>query len=144
MRAGNHESGRLPTPVANPDPPCAEGRNQLADPPARDDSRPRGSFYTFRLVRIAMAIRQTEWEGVYVDRAWLYSRNFVPGVSVYGEPLIREGQQEFRRWDAYRSKCAAYLKRGGRHWPFRATSRVLYLGAGTGTTISHLSDICHQ
>lgn len=91
-----------------------------------------------------MPIRRTEWEGVYANRTWLYTRNLVPGVAVYREALIREGPDEFRRWDANRSKCAAYLKRGGRHWPFRASSSVLYLGAGTGTTVSHLSDICRE
>lgn len=91
-----------------------------------------------------MAIRGTQWEGVYADGTWLYTRNLVPGVAVYGEALIHDRADEFRRWDANRSKCAAYLKRGGRHWPFRASSSVLYLGAGTGTTVSHLSDICRQ
>ncbi|UCC93728.1 MAG: fibrillarin-like rRNA/tRNA 2'-O-methyltransferase, partial [Thermoplasmata archaeon] len=28
------------------------------------------------------------------------------------------------------------------HWPFVPDSRVLYLGAGAGTTVSYVSDIC--
>src|SRR5437899_7435778 len=89
-----------------------------------------------------MPVRSTEWEGVYADGPWLLTRNLVPGVVVYGEGLVREKGREFRRWDANRSKLAAYLKRGGRVWPFRFRSSVLYLGAGSGTTASHVSDVC--
>lgn len=91
-----------------------------------------------------MSIRATDSPGVYTDGAWLYTRNLVPGNAVYGEGLVRDGGIEYRKWDATRSKLAAYLKRGGRSWPFRATSSILYLGAGSGTTVSHLSDICPQ
>ena len=91
-----------------------------------------------------MAVRPTDWEGVYSDKRWLLTRNLVPGVAVYGESLLREGEHEYRRWDANRSKLAAYLKCGGRVWPFRSSSSVLYLGAGAGTTVSHISDICDR
>src|SRR5213593_115138 len=89
-----------------------------------------------------MPVRSTEWEGVYADGPWLLTRNLVPGAVVYGEGLVREKGREFRRWDANRSKLAAYLKRGVRVWPFRFRSSVLYLGAGSGTTASHVSDVC--
>ena len=89
-----------------------------------------------------MAIRPAEARGVFTDGSWLYTRNLVPGVSVYGETLHVQEGVEYRRWDAERSKLAAYLKKGGRVWPFRDSSSVLYLGAASGTTASHLSDIC--
>src|SRR5256885_5291050 len=89
-----------------------------------------------------MSVQSTEWEGVYADGPWLLTRNLVPRATVYGEGLVRGSDGEFRRWDANRSKLAAYLKRGGRVWPFRIRSSVLYLGAGSGTTASHVSDIC--
>ena len=89
-----------------------------------------------------MAIRSTEHEGVFTDGAWLYTRNLVPGRAVYGESLRRDGAVEYRGWDANRSKLAAYLKKGGRHWAFRPASSVLYLGAASGTTASHVSDLC--
>src|SRR6266571_2184408 len=94
------------------------------------------------VVAESMPVRSTEWEGVYADGPWLLTRNLVPGAVVYGEGLVRRGDGEFRRWDANRSKLAAYLKRGGRVWPFRIRSSVLYLGAGSGTTASHVSDVC--
>jgi fibrillarin-like pre-rRNA processing protein len=89
-----------------------------------------------------MPVRSTEWEGVYAEGPWLLTRNLIPGAVVYGEGLVRGSDGEFRRWDANRSKLAAYLKRGGRVWPFRLRSTVLYLGAGSGTTASHVSDVC--
>jgi len=91
-----------------------------------------------------MPIRPTEWEGVSTDGPWLLTQNMVPGISVYGESLPREGGIEYRRWDANRSKLAAYLKCGGRVWGFRGPASVLYLGAGSGTTASHVSDICRK
>lgn len=89
-----------------------------------------------------MTIRPTEWDGVFTDGPWLLTRNLAPGISVYGESLPVEGGVQYRRWDANRSKLAAYLRRGGRVWPFHAEASVLYLGGGTGTTVSHLSDAC--
>ncbi len=89
-----------------------------------------------------MAIRGTDHAGVYTDGARLYTRNLVPGRAVYGEGLTLQDGVEYRKWDATRSKLAAYLKLGGRVWPFRDTSSVLYLGAGSGTTASHVSDLC--
>jgi len=91
-----------------------------------------------------MPVRSTKWEGVYSDGPWLLTRNLVPGTTVYGEGLVGSDRGELRRWDANRSKLAAYLKVGGRVWPFRPTSSVLYLGAGNGTTASHVSDLCVQ
>ena len=101
-----------------------------------------GSLKTAESVRRPVGIRVTEAAGVYTDGVWLYTRNLVPGRAVYGEALVREDDIEYRKWDAARSKLAAYLKRGGRTWPFREACSILYLGAGSGTTVSHLSDLC--
>lgn len=89
-----------------------------------------------------MAIRSSGHAGVFTDGSWLYTRNLVPGRAVYGESLRTEGAIEYRGWNANRSKLAAYLKRGGTAWPFEETSSVLYLGAASGTTASHVSDVC--
>ncbi|MFP4628961.1 MAG: fibrillarin-like rRNA/tRNA 2'-O-methyltransferase [Halobacteriales archaeon] len=60
-----------------------------------------------------------------------------PGMPVYGEPTV-DGR---RVWDAHRSKLAAMLERE-MSVRFDGESRVLYLGAGAGTTVSHLADVC--
>src|SRR5207237_8660995 len=105
------------------------------------ECRGLGRLITIRSIGPSMPIRRTEWEGVSTDGPWLLTRNRVPGVSVYGESLPREGGTEYRRWDANRSKLAAYLRCGGRVWGVREDASVLSLRAGSGTTASHVSDI---
>jgi fibrillarin-like pre-rRNA processing protein len=67
--------------------------------------------------------------------------NLARGSKVYGEKLVRQGDDEYRIWDPFRSKLAAALKKGMKNMPIGNGSKVLYLGASTGTTVSHVSDI---
>ena len=67
--------------------------------------------------------------------------NFDPGRRVYAERLVKVGSREYRNWDAFRSKLCGAIMKGLRTFPFQEGSKILYLGASTGTTISHLSDI---
>jgi len=67
--------------------------------------------------------------------------NFVRGDNVYGEKLVKYDGEEYRIWDPFRSKLAAALKKGMKGMPIKTGSKVLYLGASTGTTVSHVSDI---
>lgn len=79
---------------------------------------------------------------VIVDkRKKVCTRNLTPGVTVYGEKTLRIGEFEYRLWDPFRSKLAAALINDLRQFPFEEGSRILYLGASTGTTVSHISDI---
>ncbi|MFX0188199.1 MAG: fibrillarin-like rRNA/tRNA 2'-O-methyltransferase [Candidatus Hodarchaeota archaeon] len=71
----------------------------------------------------------------------LYSKNLVPGTKVYGEKLIRYGGIEYREWDPFRSKLAALILKDPITNFLRDDLKCLYLGASSGTTISHLSDI---
>jgi len=71
----------------------------------------------------------------------LATRNLAPGRTVYGERLIRFKKVEYRVWDAFRSKLAATIIKGAQTIPITSGSRVLYLGAASGTTPSHISDI---
>ena len=79
--------------------------------------------------------------GVFQDKNAIYTLNSVPGRSVYGESLKKEGSHEYRFWDAYRSKLGAAIVNGLKQLPIRAGSNVLYLGIAEGTTASHVSDI---
>ncbi|MFN4336309.1 MAG: fibrillarin-like rRNA/tRNA 2'-O-methyltransferase [Candidatus Nitrosocaldus sp.] len=74
----------------------------------------------------------------------LCTRNLVEGSQVYGEQLISIDGVEYRVWDPFRSKLAAAIIKGLRHLPIDRASRVLYLGASTGTTVSHISDIAYK
>lgn len=71
----------------------------------------------------------------------LATENLVPGNQVYKEKLIYKNKTEYRLWDPFRSKLAASILNGLETFPFKEGSTVLYLGASTGTTVSHISDI---
>lgn len=99
------------------------------------------------------------------------TKNLVPGESVYGEkrinievwtpllltPLVltcllactglqaegglTEGKIEYRVWNPFRSKLAAAILGGVENIHIQPGSKVLYLGAASGTTVSHVADI---
>ena len=71
----------------------------------------------------------------------LATENLVPGNQVYKEKLIIKKGIEYRLWDPFRSKLAAAIMNNLEIFPFENKTRVLYLGASTGTTVSHISDI---
>ncbi|MEM4335441.1 MAG: fibrillarin-like rRNA/tRNA 2'-O-methyltransferase [Candidatus Anstonellales archaeon] len=82
-----------------------------------------------------------KFSGVFEEKKELYTLNMVRGERVYGEKLIVAEGKEYRRWDPFRSKLAAAIKNGLKNFPFSKKTKLLYLGASTGTTVSHLSDI---
>lgn len=74
----------------------------------------------------------------------LATKNLTSGRSVYGERLIRCEGVEYRLWDPFRSKLAATVLRNLKTLPIRPDHKVLYLGAASGTTASHISDIVEK
>lgn len=77
-----------------------------------------------------------------------------PGESVYGEKRIAiddpkaantdsivKPKIEYRVWNAFRSKLAASVVNGVNNIYMKPGSKVLYLGAASGTTVSHVSDL---
>uniref|UniRef100_A0A8C2SSG7 rRNA 2'-O-methyltransferase fibrillarin n=1 Tax=Coturnix japonica TaxID=93934 RepID=A0A8C2SSG7_COTJA len=86
--------------------------------------------------------------GVFICRGKedaLVTRNMVPGESVYGEKRIAvedgENKVEYRAWNPFRSKLAAAILGGIDQIHIKPGAKVLYLGAASGTTVSHVSDI---
>jgi len=71
----------------------------------------------------------------------LATRNLTPGLTVYGERLIHVKDVEYRIWDAFRSKLAGAIIKGLQNVPVEAGTQILYLGAASGTSPSHISDI---
>ncbi len=71
----------------------------------------------------------------------LATENFVRGNKVYDERFVSVEGKEYRLWDPFRSKLAAAITKGLETMPIVEGSSVLYLGASTGTTVSHISDI---
>ena len=81
---------------------------------------------------------------VALDDERIATRNLAPGQRVYDEDLLTIDGQEFRSWNPMRSKLGSYLVKGGRNFPLREDSKVVYLGAANGTTPSHVSDIVRE
>lgn len=72
------------------------------------------------------------------------TKNLRPGIKVYDERLIINDDIEYRIWNPRRSKLAAALLNGLNSLKLENDSKVLYLGASTGTTVSHISDITYD
>lgn len=81
------------------------------------------------------------FDGIYTEGKNIYTKNLIQGKKVYGERLIREGNLEYREWDAYRSKYGAAIKNGLSKSIFFEGCTAIYLGSAEGTTVSHVSDI---
>merc|ERR1719414_1157315 len=86
--------------------------------------------------------------GVFIARGKedaLVTKNMVMGESVYGEKRIavedEAGKIEYRVWNPFRSKLAAAILGGVDKIHMPPGSKVLYLGAASGTTVSHVSDV---
>ena len=100
--------------------------------------------------------------GVFVARGGkedlLVTKNLTPGESVYGEKRISvdspatpglDGNSdpipntkiEYRVWNPFRSKLAAGILGGLDDIFVRPGAKVLYLGAASGTSVSHVADI---
>jgi len=93
-------------------------------------------------------------EGVFIARGKedaLVTKNICVGESVYGEKRIAVESQdkekaagektEYRVWNPFRSKLAACVLGGVDAIHMPPGSKVLYLGAASGTSVSHVSDI---
>lgn len=95
--------------------------------------------------------------GVFIAKSagsdFLATLNFAPGQTVYGEKKIQvedPGQKnkdglpiklEYRVWNCFRSKLGASIINGIKSIYICPGAKVLYIGAASGTTVSHVSDI---
>jgi len=90
------------------------------------------------------------FKGVYILRGKddaLLTKNLVIGESVYNEKRVPvddkvSGEKiEYRVWNPFRSKLAASIVGGIENIYMQPGSKVLYLGAASGTTVSHVADL---
>ncbi|WKY10999.1 hypothetical protein Q1695_002948 [Nippostrongylus brasiliensis] len=92
------------------------------------------------------------YEGVFIVKGKedaLATKNMVVGESVYGEKRVSvdDGSGtsiEYRVWNPFRSKLAASMMAGLENVHIKPGTKLLYLGAASGTTVSHCSDIVGQ
>jgi len=87
------------------------------------------------------SFREIFWITLEDGSKRLATKNLAPGHAVYGERLAKFRGIEYRVWDAFRSKLAAAILKGLETVPIQSGHKVLYLGAASGTTASHVSDI---
>ena len=71
----------------------------------------------------------------------ILTKNLVPGSRGYTEQLVKIKNIEYRVWDPSRSKPAAAIAKGLKHFPLKPGMKVLYLGIASGQTASYFSDI---
>lgn len=88
-------------------------------------------------------MKPTSIKGVYKFKNNIYTENpkFCKGLKVYDERIIKFNNKEYRSWNPYKSKLSAAINSGLNKLNLSEDSNILYLGAATGTTVSHLSDI---
>ena len=87
-------------------------------------------------------MKSAETQGIFKEKNRIFTENpkSCKGLRVYNEKLVKYKGKEFRSWNPYRSKLAAAIL-NGLTIEIKPNSKVLYLGAATGTTVSHISDI---
>lgn len=97
-----------------------------------------------------VAVEPHRHAGVFIARSakddLLLTRNLVPGDTVYNEKKVNvDGENgekiEYRVWNPFRSKLGAAILGGVENIHIKPGAKVLYLGAASGTTVSHVSDI---
>lgn len=89
-------------------------------------------------------IKKWKFDGVFSDGERILTKNLAPSHAVYREELVEFKGVEYRVWNPKRSKACAMLKKGSDLFPVSKNSKVLYLGAASGTTASHISDIAED
>jgi fibrillarin-like pre-rRNA processing protein len=92
-------------------------------------------------VKLHSTFPEIYWATLEDGTRKLATKNLATGTSVYGERLVKFGRDEYRLWDPFRSKFAAAILKGLETVPILPNHKVLYLGAASGTTASHISDI---
>jgi rRNA 2'-O-methyltransferase fibrillarin len=137
------------------------GRGGRGAPRGRGGDRGRGGKPGLR-GGAKVVIEPHRHPGVFVARGGkedlLVTKNLTPGESVYGEKRISvdspttpglDGNDdpmpntkvEYRVWNPFRSKLAAGILGGLDTIFMKPGSTVLYLGAASGTSVSHVADI---
>jgi fibrillarin-like pre-rRNA processing protein len=87
-------------------------------------------------------MKRHRFPGVHIQGRKLYTKSAISGASIYTDILVKVDGKTYRHWQPFRSKPSAMILKGCSRFPFRENSKVLYLGAGNGTTASFLADIC--
>jgi fibrillarin-like pre-rRNA processing protein len=85
-------------------------------------------------------MKKSNMDGILLLSGKLYTENLKIHSKIYNEKLVNINGKEYRSWNPFRSKLAAAIH-NGLNINITSNSKILYLGAATGTTVSHISDI---
>jgi fibrillarin-like pre-rRNA processing protein len=87
-------------------------------------------------------MKNTNIQGVFKEKNQIFTKNpkNCKRYKVYNERIIKLKNEEYRSWNPYRSKLAAAIL-NKLEFKIQSDMNILYLGAATGTTVSHISDI---
>ncbi len=89
--------------------------------------------------------KHAKFDNVFVsgrqEQTRIYTLNLDRGRTVYDERLFDVGNKQYRQWNPFRSKLCASIMLNARKIYLKTGTRLLYLGASSGTTVSHCSDI---
>ena len=88
-------------------------------------------------------MKTSKMQGIFKDKNRIFTENYCKGEKVYNEKLVKFKGKEYRSWNPYRSKLAAAILNGF-NFMIKPDKKILYLGAATGTTVSHISDIVNE
>ena len=92
----------------------------------------------------------SRFPGVYIMRGkedTILTKNIAPGESVYNEKRVSVDNKdtgdktEYRVWNVFRSKLGSAIFNGIQNIYIAPGSKVLYRGASSGTTVSHVADL---
>lgn len=70
-----------------------------------------------------------------------YTKSATPQINFYKEDSLVINSNTFFLWDPRRSKIAAAMAKGIKNLGFDESSKILYLGAAQGQTVSHIADL---
>jgi fibrillarin-like pre-rRNA processing protein len=88
-----------------------------------------------------MSLTNEIFPNVWKHKGKLLTKNLVPGYKGYTVQLLKIDNKEYRVWDPNRSKPAAAIAKGLKHFPLKTGMKILYLGIASGQTASYFSDI---
>ncbi|MBS3159852.1 fibrillarin-like rRNA/tRNA 2'-O-methyltransferase [Candidatus Woesearchaeota archaeon] len=92
-------------------------------------------------------MEKTKYYGIYTKqnkKIKYYTENLTPGISFFGEKLIKENDKEYRETNIRRSKLFAAVSKHISNLFLKKNNIVLYLGASHGYTPSFISDIVSE
>ena len=90
-------------------------------------------------------MKPSKIKGIFIENNKFYTINpeVCKGIKIYNERIVNKNGIQYRSWNPYRSKLSAAMHKGV-IFDINESSNVLYLGAATGTTVSHISDIIQK